>query len=222
MTERSWSEMTGEELALAARGGALAPFTVLVERYEGRLFNFLLRRCVCASDAEDLTQETFLRAFRRIDRYDPRWRFSTWLFTIGARLAATRARAEGRRGTRERLAGAEDARAAPAPGPADAAEALDERGRVWAIAQRTLTEDQRSLLWLRYAEDLSMREIATVTGRTEIGVRVALFRARDALAASLGPEAGTPSGAEPSRARRGASERKAAPVALGAASGSVR
>lgn len=222
MTERSWSEMTGEELAQAARGGALAPFTMLVERYEGRLYNFLLRRCASAADAEDLTQETFLRAFRRIDRYDPRWRFSTWLFTIGARLAATRARAEGRRGTRERLAAAEEARSAPAPGPAAAAEALDERGRVWAVAQRTLTEEQRSLLWLRYAEDLSMREIATVTGRTEIGVRVALFRARDALAASLGPEVGAGEGSETKRVRRGMSERKAPPVTAGAAAGGVR
>lgn len=206
MTERSWSEMSSEDLALAARGGRLAPFTILVERFEGRLHSFLLRRCGCDADAADLTQETLLRAFRRIDRYDPRWRFSTWLFTIGARLASTHRRAAMRRKGRERAAigsGESACRAGVSaePDPAARAAAFDGEGRVWALAREMLTDEQQGLLWLRYAEGLSMREIARVTGRTEVGVRVALFRARDTLAERMDTDG----------ARRDATEGPAAP-----------
>ncbi len=85
-------------LAARARSGCLTSFTELVERFEGRLFNFLLRRTRSIADAEDLAQETFVRAWRAIGQYNPRWQFSTWLFTIAHRLAVT----EYRRRSRER------------------------------------------------------------------------------------------------------------------------
>ncbi|MEE8146382.1 MAG: sigma-70 family RNA polymerase sigma factor, partial [Longimicrobiales bacterium] len=76
-------------LVSRAQTGSLSSFAELVARFEGRLFNFLLRRTRCVADAEDLAQDTFVRAWQRIRRYDPRWRFSTWLFTIAHRLAVT-------------------------------------------------------------------------------------------------------------------------------------
>ena len=79
--------LSSEELACRAQAGSLPSFAKLVERYQGRLYNFLLRRVGHADDAEDLAQDTFVRAWERIDRYRTTWRFSTWLFTIGSRLA---------------------------------------------------------------------------------------------------------------------------------------
>ena len=56
-------------------------------------------------------------------------------------------------------------------------------GLLWETAERILSESQRTVLWLRYAEELSNRDIARVLGRSQISVRVTLFRAREALAA---------------------------------------
>ena len=64
-------------------------FAELVGRFETRIFNFLRRRTTVATDAEDLTQDTFMRAWERIGQYEPGRRFSTWLFTVAARLAIT-------------------------------------------------------------------------------------------------------------------------------------
>ncbi len=76
-------------LVTRAKAGSLPAFADLVARFEDRLFNFLVRRTGRIADAEDLTQETFVCAWEQIDRYDPRWQFSTWLFTIARRLTVT-------------------------------------------------------------------------------------------------------------------------------------
>ena len=55
-------------------------------RYEGRLLRFLRQRGASA-DAEDLAQDTFVRVYVNLHCYQPRWRFSTWLFTIARRLS---------------------------------------------------------------------------------------------------------------------------------------
>src|SRR6187401_559021 len=81
-----------EDLVRRARAGSSDAFQELVERYESPLFNFLLRRTACAEDAEELAQDAFVRAWRKFATYDDRWTFSTWLFTLARRLAATRGR----------------------------------------------------------------------------------------------------------------------------------
>jgi RNA polymerase sigma-70 factor (ECF subfamily) len=175
------------ELVRRARDGSLPGFAELVTRFDGRLLNFLLRRVETPDDAQDLVQETFVRAWQRIDQYDRRWQFSTWLFTIAHRLAiAHRRRCRGER------------RADPARLPADSAEPgrrvadREQCGHIWALADRILPEAQRTALWLRYAEDLSTREIARVLGKSPVMVRVMLHRARTALRERLqaGPAPG--------------------------------
>ena len=86
-------------LVSRAQHGSLPCFAELVKRFEGRLFNFLVRRTVTTHDAEDLVQDAFVRAWQRIDQYDPRWQFSTWLFTIANRLAITHGAAGNARST---------------------------------------------------------------------------------------------------------------------------
>ncbi len=165
-------------LAARARSGCLTSFTELVERFESRLFNFLLRRCGSITDAEDLAQETFVRAWRAIGQYNPRWQFSTWLFTIAHRLAVT----EYRRRRRERaMQGHGDPATGHADDPASVVAHREESRLIWDLADRVLGQTQREALWLRYAEDLSIRAIARVLGKTPVTVRVTLFRAREAL-----------------------------------------
>ena len=75
-----------QELACRAQAGSLSAFALLVERYHSGVFNFVFRRVGIVEDAKDMTQEAFGRAWRRINRYSPNWRFSTWRYTIGSRL----------------------------------------------------------------------------------------------------------------------------------------
>ncbi len=72
--------------------GELRAFELLFDRFRGRLFGFLVRRCGDGSVAEDLLQETWLRVVRSRDRFDPRRRFSTWLFQIANNLCRDRVR----------------------------------------------------------------------------------------------------------------------------------
>lgn len=173
--------LTAEQLAVrAGRGGpdAHACFELVVARYEERLFNFLLRRCGKRDEAEELAQETFARAWERIATYDPTWRFSTWLFTIGLRQAVSRHR----KARREVLVEAPE-RAAPVA--RDSGDDVDLGARLWALAAEKLTRDQHTALWLRYAEDMAVEDIARVMRKSGVGVRVCLFRARQALAGMI-------------------------------------
>ena len=172
---------TNEELAGRAQAGSKECFGELVRRMDGSLYNFLLMRTSNPQDAAELCQETFLRAWQKLARYSPDWKFSTWLFTIARRMAISHFRS-----TRPRMDGE-----AVLEGigqeldPARAVSAREETSRIWSLAARVLNPDQRSALWLRYGEDLSIEEVARVLGRGTSTVRVQLFRARERLVRHL-------------------------------------
>jgi len=172
------AQRTAEELAVMAARENLAAFSELVVRFEARLYNFLLRRVSSRTDAEDLTQEAFVRAWERIESYDPTWRFSTWLFTIASRLAVSQHR---RSHPTAHIESEEQVRDAQ-PDDRDAERDVRDGGHLWILAMVVLKPEQHTALWLRYAEDMSIGEIAQVLGKTHVGVRVCLFRARQALA----------------------------------------
>ena len=167
--------LSSEELAGRAGGGCEASFEELVRRHSGQLRAFLALRVGNAHDAEDIAQETLIRARRNLGRYQPRYRFTTWLFTIGRRLAARpAARVEVRADAGESLV---DERT-----PSATMAAAEERDNLWDAAQGALSAAQFESLWLMYGEGRSVREIAARTGRTAIHVRVLLHRARTRLA----------------------------------------
>ena len=176
-------EASPEELAVRAQRGSMPAFTELVDRFEARLFNFLLRRVPCAADAEDLTQEAFLRAWQRIGTYKPKWRFSTWLFTIGLRLAVSQGRRRPAAPAERIAAGGEPG--SPAPRASAGLEQAEARSLIWTLVEESVGAEQQAALWLRYVEDMAVKDIATVLGRTQVSVRVMLFRARAVLADKL-------------------------------------
>ena len=69
-----------------AKRGEAEAFTGLIQEHQGRLFGFLFRTCGKRELCEDVVQESFVRVLKNIERFDERYRFSTWLFTIGRRL----------------------------------------------------------------------------------------------------------------------------------------
>jgi RNA polymerase sigma-70 factor, ECF subfamily len=174
------SQSTDEELAARAQSGAMPAFVELVSRFEGRIYNFILRRVRLASDAEDLTQETFLRAWQHVARFQPRHRFSTWLFRIASNLAIDHLRTRAHR--QQKSADLRQHAEASYSQEPDAHQLTDDGAALWNLAASVLSDEQHAALWLRYAEDLEIREIAAVLGRTQISVRVMLMRARNLLA----------------------------------------
>jgi len=180
---------SAEALALEAQTGSATAFEALVERFEAPLYRFLFLRTRDAQAAEDLTQDAFLRAWQNLARYDPRWRFSTWLYTLAERLCVSARRSQGK-GPRVLSSEAEMGRTPGGSDPSQTVLERDEGRALWETAARILRPEERSALWLRYAEDLSMEEIGEVLGRPAVTVRVLLFRARGRLADAL--EEGAP------------------------------
>src|SRR5512137_2270527 len=177
------AEVSDESLAARAAAGSRAAFEELVTRYTGRLSHFLKPRSASREDLEDLVQEIFLKAYRNIERYDSRWKFATWLYTVGVRLAISRHRAAG--GGRFRPV-VEDTEC-PSPGPQETMAQREEAQRqksIWDVAG-TLGPDAYEALWLRYAEEMPVKDIARAMGKTEMGVRALLHRSRVRLAEKL-------------------------------------
>ncbi len=175
-----------QALARGAQRGRRQDFGELVSRHSGRLLAFLRRRTRCEADAEDLLQESFARAFERLASYKPALSFKTWLYTIAWRLLVSHAR------KRRTDPLAHDA-SVPAVGehdPAVLATQREQRENLWAAADEALLPNQYAALWLRYAEEMAVREVAKVMGKTQTHVKVLLFRARSRLAKRL-PSAGS-------------------------------
>lgn len=165
------------ELACAAAAGDAAAFDRLVERHVPRLLRWLQATGTAFHDAEDAVQEACIRAHRAIARYDPRWAFSTWIFTIAHRVRLDLA------GRRREHAPIEAVQLA-ADAPAEAADPLP-AGGLWARARAGLPADDMRILWLHYAEDLAPAEVARILGISGIAARVRLHRARKRLEAVL-------------------------------------
>ncbi len=160
-----------EDLAARAQRGDRASFDELVTRVRPPLVAFLARRVPVPSDADDVAQETLARAYKHLASYDPARKFSTWLFAIGKNTAINYRIAQQRR---ERVEGELDPQVTDtAPGEADDA--------IWQTARRVLTEQAYRALWLRYARDLEVRDVARELGKSVVGTKVLLFRARGKL-----------------------------------------
>jgi RNA polymerase sigma-70 factor (ECF subfamily) len=165
--------------------GDRAAFGQLMHRYTGAVYNLAYRMLGNAEDAEDASQEIFLRAYTRLASFDRERRFSTWLLSIGSNYCIDRLR-------RRRFAWLtldDAAFALPSGEPGPERSALNHEQR--AIVQQALLklpETYRLVMVLRYWQDLSYEEIARATGLPESTIKTRLHRARHMLAEALGPE----------------------------------
>jgi len=196
-----------EDLAQAAQQGRVEAFEELVRRYQVPLVRFL-RRTGSAQEAEDLTQDAFVRAYENLHRYRPSWRFSTWLFTIARRLCLNRNR------RRRPVADTDALGAVPsaAPSPSAAVADAEERFRLWDRAAVVLSTPQLNALWLHYVEEMPLAEVARVLGRSLAAVKTMLHRARKRLLPYLEEPDGSPAGRQRRSSRSNHSCPKAAEV----------
>lgn len=174
------------ELLQRCRGGDERAYQQLVRTYQSQVFSIALRMVRSREDAEDVAQETFVRVFRSLDRYDPNRPFAAWLYTIVSRLAIDHLR---RRRVRpvplvhrepgseeERLLDVED----PGPLPDEITSNAEEEARTDHLIQR-LPPHYRIIVMLRHQQDLSYEEIAVALNLPLGTVKARIHRARALL-----------------------------------------
>ena len=169
-----------------AKGDGLA-LDALFMRHRQRVFALSYRCLSSRAEAEDVTQETFLRVLSAASSYREEGSFRTWLLTICSRLCMKK---QARHSSwRERLVGFFHPVMESTPdGSADPVEELLEKEEAARVrrAVRELPADQRMALLLAGFEELSYEEIASAMGRSVSSVTSLLWRARTGLRASLG------------------------------------
>jgi RNA polymerase sigma-70 factor (ECF subfamily) len=189
--------IASDDLALVQRfrQGDKDAFSLLIVKYQDRIYNMLLRMCGQPADAEELAQEAFLRAMERIEQFRGKSKFYTWLFRIAANLAISHRR-RGARIKFHSLSGPEDgdsssgdARTSPLAarrqsGPQEAAVAAETNQRVMD-ALGELDEEFRLVIVLRDIEDMDYAQVADVMNVPMGTVKSRLHRARTILRDSL-------------------------------------
>ena len=178
VSESELEAQSSEKLAERAAAGCADSFEALVIRHENQIFNFLNQFTRNPHDAEDLTQVTFLKAYRGLDRYLSCYSFASWLFTIARRTAANHFR------SLRNFEELTDEHEADLKTPASTLEDKDERNGLWDLA-RTLKPKQFEVLWLRYGQAFSTLETARIMKTNQIHVKVLLHRARAGLSKKL-------------------------------------
>lgn len=184
----SW-DATDLELVIRARSGDLPAFAMLFERYRKMVFRFVSHLASGRDDAEDITQECFVRAFENLHRFRDECRFTTWLLRIAVNLCTDRAR------MRSRRTALEDQEAAGAllwmttgENSDPVANIVAER-RADAVrrALNALPEHHKLMIVLRDVEQKDYDEITQILGCTYGGAKLRVLRARRALRDRLQP-----------------------------------
>ena len=180
-----------DAVARALQGDPEA-YRALVERHGGRVFRIAFRITGSEADAEDVVQETFLKTYSRLSRFQPDAGFGAWIGRIATNAAIDVLRSRRRR-SRILVEGADDPEAR-VPEPVDA-EPLPDRaaygtelgGKVQQALDR-LSEKERAAFILRHFEEHSIKEIAAALSQSESATKQALFRAVRKLRTALAPE----------------------------------
>ena len=166
-----------------ARQGDKAAFGKIIEAYQTPVFNLAYRMLNNAGEAEEAAQEAFIRAYTRLDSYDPAHKFSTWLLSITSNYCIDQIR------KRRALLLSIDEPLAPHPalmsdrskGP-EAQLMMNEQQELVQSLLAELAPDYRQAVVLSYWPEMSYEEIAEVMDTTVSAVKSRLFRARRQLA----------------------------------------
>lgn len=160
--------------------GKTDAFSFIVDHYKDRIFNLALRICGNREDAEEIAQDSFLKAYKGLNSFRMKSSFSTWLYRIVYNTAVTCVRSK-----KKGILSIEDFPADMkdftwySSGEEEAGQ--DYRNSLVNFALQKITEEDRVLISLYYYEELETDEIASITGLSRSNVKVKLFRARQRM-----------------------------------------
>jgi RNA polymerase sigma-70 factor (ECF subfamily) len=164
--------------------GKTDAFSYIVNHHKDKAYNLAFRICGNAEDAEEIAQDSFLKAFRSLKGFKMKSSFSTWLYRIVYNTAISHVRAR-----RKGILSLEDF-------PADAIDFIsnnvdeeeagnDYRNALVNFALQKISDEERGLVTLFYFQEMSVDEIAIVTNVTKSNIKVRLFRARQKIMAII-------------------------------------
>jgi RNA polymerase sigma-70 factor (ECF subfamily) len=188
-----------ESLLGQCRAGDTQAFRILVQRYQDRAYGLALRLLRSEPDAEEVTQDAFVRAWRALADFRGDSSFGTWLYRIVWRRAVDRAAVMRTRREREesldaRSESAGDSRSGSGAGRGEPAAVVQEGAArdnldEWERLTESLTEAQRAVVTMFYYEDMSVKDVARALEMPEGTVKTHLSRARATLRAKFGAPA---------------------------------
>lgn len=155
-------------------------FRYIVDQYKDKAFNLALRICGNHEEAEEITQDSFLKAYRSLQRFEKRSSFATWLYRIVYNSSISNVRIK-----KKKILSLEDF-------PADAIDFIgnsssDEeaereyRNSLVNFALQKIKEEERALISLFYYEDMRIEEMSDITGISKSNIKVKLFRTRQKM-----------------------------------------
>ena len=184
--------MSDADLVARVRAGDGQAYRLLVDEHGRRVFRLAYRITCNEQDAEDVVQETFMKAYRRLELYDSRAGFGSWLFRIATNCALDLLRVRKRRGGGVEPAGLDDPgvpESAAASGPAQDQRVFGVEVQEKVVrAMRRLSDGERAAFVLRHFEEKPVKEVARTLGQTDNATKQALFRAVRKLRRELEPE----------------------------------
>ena len=192
--EPEWARLTDQEIVLLARAGREAAYRELVRRYERPVFALVYRMVRDRELAEDLAQETFVKALNAIESYRPEFKFSSWIFKIANNAAIDHLRrreldtlsldGSPHAETPEAMQATALQIGARQESPLDAVEAKELGGAIEA-AIGGLRPEYRSCILLRHVEGRAYEEIAEILDLPLGTVKTYIHRARNELRLAL-------------------------------------
>ncbi len=171
--------MTLQALLQRVAAGEQKAFAELIDVYKRPLFGFLGRMGIAQAQAEDIAQETFLRAWTHLHSFEPkRAQFGTWLFTIARNLACDALQASP---LWHEIQGDETSeQACKHPGPAQTLERAQQHALLQSALRRLPMAD-RTALALVYVHELALADVARIEGASLAAIKTRLHRAREKL-----------------------------------------
>ncbi len=161
----------------AVRKGNVQAFSMLVEKYRKMVYTLALKLMKRPEDAEELAQDTFIKAYQKLDTYEGKSKFSTWLYSItyNACISELRKRRIDFKSLEEqRLSDQDEMRMHDYYSE----NKKEDQEKYLNLALSKLPEDDQVLVTLYYYEDQSMDEISEITGLTVSNIKVKIHRAR--------------------------------------------
>jgi RNA polymerase sigma-70 factor (ECF subfamily) len=156
--------------------GEKQAYAMLVDAYKSPIYNLAYRMTGSSDDADDLTQDTFIRAYQYLWRYDTRHKFFTWLYTLALNLIRSHLR---KKNLYNKSSEELSAHLLSDKNPSPETE-LIETQEIGVYLLR-LEEESRALLIMKYMQELSFEEIAQITGKSLSAVKMSVYRGFEKL-----------------------------------------